>query len=162
MGPVKTVKTLRMVNQKEGFDCPGCAWPDPDHRTTFEFCENGAKAVADEAMKAKVSPEFFGKNSIQQLSAMSDYQLNRLGRISHPVFLRPMRPTTSLFLGTKPLQKSRTPLMPQKNLTAPSFTRLGERATKQLSSIRPLFGPMEQITFQIVQTCVMNPVERAW
>ena len=87
MGPVKTVKTLRMVNQKEGFDCPGCAWPDPDHRTTFEFCENGAKAVADEAMKAKVSPEFFGKNSIQQLSAMSDYQLNRLGRISHPVFL---------------------------------------------------------------------------
>ena len=87
MGPVKTVKTLRMVNQKEGFDCPGCAWPDPDHRTTFEFCENGAKAVADEAMKAKVTPEFFGTMSLQQLSAMSDYQLNRLGRISHPVFL---------------------------------------------------------------------------
>ena len=55
MGPVKTIKTLRMVNQKEGFDCPGCAWPDPDHRTVFEFCENGAKAVADEAMKANVS-----------------------------------------------------------------------------------------------------------
>ena len=53
MGVVKTIKTLSMVNQKEGFDCPGCAWPDPDHRTTFEFCENGAKAVADEAMKAK-------------------------------------------------------------------------------------------------------------
>ena len=87
MGPVKTVKTLRLVNQKNGFDCPGCAWPDPEHRTSFEFCENGAKAVADEAMKAKVSPQFFGHNSVQHLSTMSDYELNRLGRLSHPVFL---------------------------------------------------------------------------
>ena len=87
MGPVKTVKTLRLVNQKNGFDCPGCAWPDPEHRTSFEFCENGAKAVADEAMKAKVSPQFFGRNSVQHLSTMSDYELNRLGRLSHPVFL---------------------------------------------------------------------------
>ena len=46
MGVVKTVKTLLMVNQKEGFDCPGCAWPDPEHRTSFEFCENGAKALS--------------------------------------------------------------------------------------------------------------------
>lgn len=45
MGLAKTVRTLMMVNQKEGFDCPGCAWPDPEHRTSFEFCENGAKAV---------------------------------------------------------------------------------------------------------------------
>lgn len=87
MGPVKTIKTLAMVNQKEGFDCPGCAWPDPDHRTTFEFCENGAKAVADEAMKAHVTPLFFQKHSIQELSELSDYELNRKGRISHPVFL---------------------------------------------------------------------------
>ncbi len=87
MGPVKTIKTLAMVNQKEGFDCPGCAWPDPDHRTSFEFCENGAKAVADEAMKAHVTPLFFQKHSIQELSELSDYELNRKGRISHPVFL---------------------------------------------------------------------------
>ncbi len=87
MGPVKTIKSLAMVNQKEGFDCPGCAWPDPDHRTTFEFCENGAKAVADEAMKAHVTPLFFQKHSIQELSELSDYELNRKGRISHPVFL---------------------------------------------------------------------------
>ncbi|MGB1799124.1 MAG: hypothetical protein ACPHM4_07620, partial [Candidatus Poseidoniaceae archaeon] len=51
MGITKTVRNLLMVNQQEGFDCPGCAWPDPEHRTSFEFCENGAKAVADEAMK---------------------------------------------------------------------------------------------------------------
>ena len=89
MGLVKTVKTLTMVNQQNGFDCPGCAWPDPDHRTPFEFCENGAKAVADEAMKAKVTPEFFAKHSIQSLAERSDYWLNKQGRISHPVILKP-------------------------------------------------------------------------
>ena len=89
MGLVKSVKTLTMVNQHNGFDCPGCAWPDPDHRTPFEFCENGAKAVADEAMKAKVTPEFFAKHSIQSLAERSDYWLNKQGRISHPVILKP-------------------------------------------------------------------------
>lgn len=88
MGLVKTARALRMVNQQEGFDCPGCAWPDPEHRTSFEFCENGAKAVADEAMKAHVTPEFFAKHSIQELSKMSDYQLNSSGRIASPVYLR--------------------------------------------------------------------------
>lgn len=88
MGIIKTVKTLTMVNQKEGFDCPGCAWPDPDHRTTFEFCENGAKAVADEAMKANVTPEFFSRHNIHDLANMSDYELNKQGRIASPVVLR--------------------------------------------------------------------------
>jgi molybdopterin-dependent oxidoreductase alpha subunit len=87
MGLAKTVKTLSMVNQKDGFDCPGCAWPDPEHRTAFEFCENGAKAVADEAMKATVTPEFFAKHSVSELALKSDYELNRLGRLSHPVHL---------------------------------------------------------------------------
>lgn len=87
MGVAKTIKNLTMVNQKEGFDCPGCAWPDPEHRTTFEFCENGAKAVADEAMKAHVTPHFFSKHSVKELSSLSDYELNRKGRISHPVIL---------------------------------------------------------------------------
>ncbi|MDA7740397.1 molybdopterin-dependent oxidoreductase, partial [Euryarchaeota archaeon] len=88
MGFVKTVKTLTMVNQKAGFDCPGCAWPDPDHRTPFEFCENGAKAVADEAMKATVNPAFFAKHSIQYLAEQSDHWLNKQGRISHPMILK--------------------------------------------------------------------------
>ena len=87
MGLVKTVKTLTMVNQQDGFDCPGCAWPDPEHRTTFEFCENGAKAVADEAMKARVTPGFFSKHSIHSLAKRSDHWLNKQGRISHPVVL---------------------------------------------------------------------------
>ena len=88
MGITKTIKTLTTVNQSEGFDCPGCAWPDPEHSTMFEFCENGAKAVADESMKAKVTPDFFSKNSIQFLSEQSDFWLNKQGRISHPVILR--------------------------------------------------------------------------
>ena len=86
MGVGKTVKTLRMVNQKEGFDCPGCAWPDPDHRSSFEFCENGAKAVADEAMKANVNAEFFARYSISELSTKSDYWLNSQGRIAEPMY----------------------------------------------------------------------------
>ena len=88
MGVSKTVKTLLMVNQKDGFDCPGCAWPDPNHRTSFEFCENGAKAVADEAMKAKVNPRFFKEYDVSTLLKKSDFWLNKQGRIAHPMVLR--------------------------------------------------------------------------
>ena len=88
MGVSKTIKTLLMVNQKEGFDCPGCAWPDPNHRTSFEFCENGAKAVADEAMKDKVNPTFFKRYDVQSLLKKSDHWLNKQGRISHPMVLK--------------------------------------------------------------------------
>ena len=88
MGLVKTIKTLSMVNQKEGFDCPGCAWPDPNHRSTFEFCENGAKAVADEAMKPMVNRDFFSKYSVEDLSKKSDYWLNNQGRIDEPMYLK--------------------------------------------------------------------------
>ena len=87
MGLAKTVRTLMMVNQKEGFDCPGCAWPDPEHRTSFEFCENGAKAVADEAMKARVDADFFNKYSVKDLLQQSDYWLNKQGRIAQPMIL---------------------------------------------------------------------------
>jgi len=91
MGVSKTIKTLLMVNQKDGFDCPGCAWPDPNHRTSFEFCENGAKAVADEAMKAKVNPRFFKEYDVPSLLKKSDFWLNKQGRIAHPMVLRPGR-----------------------------------------------------------------------
>ncbi len=86
MGVIKSLRTLSLVNQKEGFDCPGCAWPDPEHRTNFEFCENGAKAVADEAMNKKIGAKFFSKNSISDLSKKSDYWLNSQGRLTTPMF----------------------------------------------------------------------------
>lgn len=88
MGLTRSIKTLAMVNQQEGFDCPGCAWPDPEHRTQFEFCENGAKAVADEAMKARVTPEFFSKYTVAELAEKSDMWLNKQGRLTHPMILK--------------------------------------------------------------------------
>lgn len=87
MGVSKTVKTLRTVNQHEGFDCPGCAWPDPEHRTAFEFCENGAKAVADESMPARVDAAFFARHDLHELSTWSDHRLNRAGRLAQPMYL---------------------------------------------------------------------------
>ena len=89
MGLWRTTKVLLKLNQEKGFDCPGCAWPEPEHRSTFEFCENGAKAVAEEATKKRVGPEFFAKHSIPELTQWSDYQLGRSGRLTHPMVRRP-------------------------------------------------------------------------
>ncbi|HWP93390.1 MAG TPA: FdhF/YdeP family oxidoreductase [Thermodesulfobacteriota bacterium] len=88
MGVINAVKTLLKVNQKDGFDCQSCAWPNPDdHRHTVEFCENGAKAVADEATRKRVTPEFFKRWSVTELSNKSDYWLNKQGRLTHPMVL---------------------------------------------------------------------------
>ena len=67
MAIVKETRGLLSMNQPHGFDCPGCAWPDPKHTSSFEFCENGAKAVAEEATKRVVTPEFFARHSIADL-----------------------------------------------------------------------------------------------
>jgi molybdopterin-dependent oxidoreductase alpha subunit len=83
--PVKGAATLRCMNQPEGFDCPGCAWPDPKHTSSFEFCENGAKAVAWEATSKRCTPEFFAAHSVTELSAWSDYELEMVGRLTHPM-----------------------------------------------------------------------------
>ena len=89
MGVVRGTRTLLQLNQKNGIDCPGCAWPEPDgKRSHFEFCEEGAKHVADEATRKRVTPEFFAKWSVADLSAQSDLWLNQQGRITHPMFLR--------------------------------------------------------------------------
>ena len=70
MGPTRTARTLLKLNQTDGFDCMSCAWPDPDpdHRHTAEFCENGAKAVAEEATKARVGRDFFAQHSVEDLA----------------------------------------------------------------------------------------------
>lgn len=84
-GVMKGTAALLRVNQIAGFDCPGCAWPDPAHRSAAEFCENGAKAVADEVMEADVDDRFFAKFSIDDLKAQTDFWLNSQGRIARPV-----------------------------------------------------------------------------
>jgi molybdopterin-dependent oxidoreductase alpha subunit len=89
MGVARTIKTLSIVNQPEGFDCPGCAWPDPeDERSPAEFCENGAKAVAEEATLKRVTPEFFARWSVAELQRQSDFWLGKQGRLTHPMILR--------------------------------------------------------------------------
>ena len=83
------IKLLKNLNQKYGFDCPGCAWPDPDEKRAFlaEYCENGAKAVAEEATKNRVSPMFFSTYSVSNLAKLSDYEIGKKGRITQPVYL---------------------------------------------------------------------------
>ena len=90
MGTLASVRNLTSVNRFDGFDCPGCAWPDPDgHRTIAEFCENGAKAVADEGTRKRAGPEFWSQWSVGELSRKSDQWLNSQGRLTHPMILRP-------------------------------------------------------------------------
>ncbi|SFK32758.1 FdhF/YdeP family oxidoreductase [Amycolatopsis sacchari] len=93
MGAGRTVRALRLLNQRQGFDCPGCAWPEPqqadgEHRKLAEFCENGAKAVAEEATKRRVGPEFFAAHPVSELAGRTDYWLGQQGRLTHPMVLR--------------------------------------------------------------------------
>jgi len=90
MGPVRTARTLMKLNQREGFDCPGCAWPEtPGHRKHAEFCENGAKAVAEEATTRTVGPEFFAAHSVSDLLGRTEFWLGQQGRLTHPMVLLP-------------------------------------------------------------------------
>lgn len=87
MGVRRTARTLLKVNQKDGFDCPGCAWPEGDQRHTAEFCENGAKAVAEEATLRRVTPDFFAAHPLADLATRSGYWLGQQGRITQPMYL---------------------------------------------------------------------------
>ncbi|WP_411120982.1 FdhF/YdeP family oxidoreductase [Streptomyces sp. x-19] len=87
MGVRRTALTLLRVNQKNGFDCPGCAWPEGDKRHAAEFCENGAKAVAEEATLRRVTPDFFAAHPVADLATRSGYWLGQQGRLTHPMYL---------------------------------------------------------------------------
>lgn len=83
------LKASLKMNQKSGFDCAGCAWPDPDddRSSIGEYCENGIKALAEEATSAKADPSFFAKYSIDELAKMTEFELGKAGRITHPMLL---------------------------------------------------------------------------
>ncbi len=85
MQVAKAPLLLLRTNKPDGFDCPGCAWPDKAHTSTFQFCENGAKAVTWEATKKRVPPEFFAAHTVTELRGWSDYELENEGRITHPM-----------------------------------------------------------------------------
>lgn len=88
-GIARGFKALNHMNKKDGFDCPGCAWPDPDddRSSLGEYCENGAKAIAEEATLKKLTPEFFAQHAVQDLAKLTDYEIGRKGRIAQPMFL---------------------------------------------------------------------------
>ena len=89
-GVGRTAKALLRLNQRDGTDCPGCAWPESQgHRKAAEFCENGAKAVAEESTKRTVTPAFWAEHSIEELATKTEYWLGNQGRITHPVVIRP-------------------------------------------------------------------------
>lgn len=89
MKPGNAIKLSLKMNQKGGFDCPGCAWPDPDddRSSLGEYCENGIKAIAEEAQKKALTSEFFAKYSVQEISELSDFEMGKTGRLTEPMFL---------------------------------------------------------------------------
>ncbi|MVT11201.1 FdhF/YdeP family oxidoreductase [Chitinophaga tropicalis] len=91
MDAVRGLKALLKLNQKDGFDCPGCAWPDPDDERSSiaEYCENGAKAIAEEATTKKLGSAFFASNSVDELAALTDYEIGKKGRVAQPMYLAP-------------------------------------------------------------------------
>lgn len=90
MGVLRSMQALLEMNQKDGFDCPSCAWPDPEKPShVAEYCENGAKALGDEATTHRIGADFFRKHSVEELSELSDYELNKFGRLAEPMVLRP-------------------------------------------------------------------------
>jgi molybdopterin-dependent oxidoreductase alpha subunit len=88
-GVLRGLTALNQLNKKGGFDCPSCAWPDPDDERSAlgEYCENGAKAVAEEATSKKLTASFFQEHSVNELSALSDYEIGKNGRIAEPLYL---------------------------------------------------------------------------
>ncbi|MBB6501788.1 FdhF/YdeP family oxidoreductase [Pedobacter cryoconitis] len=87
--PIRGTRALFSMNQKGGFDCSSCAWPDPDDDRSplGEYCENGAKALADEATTKKVTAEFFKKNSVYDLAKLTDFEIGRMGRLAEPMYI---------------------------------------------------------------------------
>ncbi len=90
MNTVSGTQIMLRNNQPDGFDCPGCAWPDPKHTSTFEFCENGAKAVTWEATRKRATPEVFAQHTVTELLGWHDHRIEDLGRLTHPMAYDPV------------------------------------------------------------------------
>lgn len=87
LGVGRAARLLLRINQPGGFDCPGCAWPEPSDGGHIEFCENGAKALAEEATVRRCGPELFAEHSVAELAGQSDHWLGQQGRLTHPMHL---------------------------------------------------------------------------
>lgn len=83
--PAEGMRILSKMNQHDGFDCPGCGWADPKQTSKFEYCENGGKAIAWESTKKRCTPEFFAQHTVTELATWDDYDLEMVGRLTHPM-----------------------------------------------------------------------------
>ncbi|SDC21286.1 FdhF/YdeP family oxidoreductase [Pedobacter soli] len=87
--PFRGMRALFSMNQNGGFDCPSCAWPDPDDERSpiGEYCENGVKALAEEATSKRITEAFFAENSVVDLAQLTDFEIGKKGRLTSPMFL---------------------------------------------------------------------------
>lgn len=148
--------TLLRTNQPDGFDCPGCAWPDKEHKSTFQFCENGAKAVTWEATTKRVTPAFLAANTVTSLLAKSDFELEGYGRLTHPLVydrasdtLRPVA-WEEAFARIGEILRGLQP-------DEVEFYTSGRASMKRHGCFSFLPASMAPITFPTALTCAMNP-----
>ena len=153
---VKGGRSLLSMNQPDGFDCPGCAWPDPKHTSSFEFCENGAKAVAWETTKKRVTRDFFARWTVGELERQTDHWLEDQGRLTEPMQYDPAaeKYVPISWDGAFALIGRELRALTDPN-EASSIPR-AERPTKRLSSTSCLRGFMVRTTFRIARTCAMS------
>ena len=106
-GPARGLKALLQMNKKGGFDCSSCAWPDPDDERSLvgEYCENGAKALAEEATTKRLTAKFFAENSVAALAGLSDFEIGKKVGLRNRFTSRLAAPTTCRLVGTRPLKK---------------------------------------------------------
>ena len=152
-GPVRTAQTFLSINQRDGFDCPSCAWADPEeHRAVVELCENGAKALADALTTERVDRAFFDRFSVAELSRQSDQWLNAQGRL--------VRRTTSRFRGT-PRLRALPPSSTRWTIrTQPFSTRRERPRTRRRSCTNFSRGSSAQIICPTARTCATSRAAR--
>ena len=159
MGPCAAIQALRKINQKEGFNCQSCAWPSPDRERSFaEFCENGAKAVAYEGTKKRVTPEFFSRYSVAELQTKSEYWLGQQGRLTSPNDSS----RRSIALSAHRLGCRLSTTLPRRLtscalLTRPPFTPPAKRAMRPRFSISSSSVSLAPTICRIVRICATSP-----
>ena len=158
----RETRALRRVNQPQGFDCPGCAWPDPRHASSFEFCENGAKAVNWEATASRADLKFFAKHTVTALLEQSDYWLEYQGRLTEPMAYdaetdryKPIAWDDAYALIGRDLQGLSSPDQAE-------FYTSGRTSTKRRICISCSCAPSVPTTFPIAPTCATRPAAWRW
>ena len=158
MGVARTVRTLLKVNQTDGFDCPGCAWPEPTDRSHLEFCENGAKAVAEEATRARADAAFFAAHTLDELRSHDEHWLGQQGRLTEPMVRRRGSDRYEPISWDDALGAARRRSCERSTIpTRPSSTPRVGPATRRPSSTSCSCGASAPTTCRTARTCATSP-----